>query len=136
MVMVANPLGWFETSNLSPDYPASIGPLVKVWKRERAAFQGGSIIPVGSVPDGVQWTGFASVGKSKKNGYLLVFRELNPDQNWSPDLSMFAGHPSSASVLAGDGTVSLAQGTLHLQINQPLGYLWLKLGFENSRSGK
>lgn len=56
--MFANPLGWFETSNLPAAYFAELAPLVKRWKLERPHLFSGAIVPIGDAPDGVSWTGF------------------------------------------------------------------------------
>jgi hypothetical protein len=34
-VMMSNPLGWYEASNLPEDYRAKLAPLVKIWRQHR-----------------------------------------------------------------------------------------------------
>ena len=83
-VMFSSPLGWFETTGLSPAYIESVAPLVKVWKAHRDAMLTGQIVPIGDAPSGVSWTGFSSQAADGSN-YLLIFRELNdrPHQEFS-----------------------------------------------------
>ncbi len=126
-VMVANPLGWFETSSLPEDYIKSAAHLVELWKQEREKLHSENIIPIGSVPDGVSWTGFASVGQDRRSGHLLLFRELNESPQWVAGLSMFDLGLNHATVLAGDGTAELVHGTLNVSIPKPLQYLWVRL---------
>jgi alpha-galactosidase len=124
--MFANPLGWFETSNLPDDYVAAVGRLAAVWKRERPRLFAGTIVPIGSVPDGVGWTGFASVAAGGQSGYLLLFRELNKSPEWSIDLPLFAGE-HRVTVLAGNGTVDATGRRFVARIDEPLGYVWVRL---------
>jgi len=126
-VMVANPLGWFETSSLPEDYIKSVAGLVAIWKPERNQLHAGNIIPIGSVPDGVNWTGFASVKQDYRSGYLLLFRELNESPQWVADLSMFTNGLNHATVLAGDGSVKMDHGQLTVTIAKPLHYLWVRV---------
>ena len=126
-VMVANPLGWFETSSLPEDYIKSVADLVEIWKKERNKLHSENIIPIGSIPDGVSWTGFASVQQDRRSGYLLLFRELNESPQWVADLSMFTNKLNLATVLAGDGTIKMDHGKLTVTIPKPLHYLWIRV---------
>ncbi len=125
-VMFANPLGWFEVSNLPDDYFRLLGPLVKTWKQERASMFSNTIIPIGMAPDGVCWTGFASVSKDRRTGYVLVFRELNQAAEWTVDLPLFSGS-HRLTVLAGKGTAQIAANKLTVRIAEKLQYLWLRV---------
>jgi alpha-galactosidase len=126
-VMCANPLGWFEASNLSSNYIESVSNLVRIWNQNRSELQSGNMIPIGSVPDGVNWTGFASVSSGRSSGFLLVFRELDRSADWQSDVSMFANPLRKLTVLAGDGTANIVDGKPNVHINNPLGYLWLRV---------
>jgi len=77
--MAAQPLAWFEGSNLPAelDYIAqTISGYKKVWND----FHEGHILPIGGMPDGSSWTGFQSI-INEGSGYFLVFREDNPNEN-------------------------------------------------------
>jgi alpha-galactosidase len=126
-VMFASPLGWFEVSNLPEDYQRSVGDLVKIWKQERTKLFSGHILPIGEAPDGKCWTGFASVSKDAKSGYVLIFREQNPSTEWSLDLKMFSGGSKHITKLAGQGGALVSGGRLHARISVPLQYLWLRV---------
>ncbi len=133
-VMVANPLGWFEASNLPGDYSAAVAGLAKIWKEERSRFYSGDMVPIGNPPDGVSWTGFASVGQNQTSGYLLLFRELNGSPQWSTDLSMFSNQVKRATVLAGNGSAEINRGQITINIPQPLQYLWVRVEAERGAS--
>lgn len=126
-VMFSSPLGWFETSSLPPAYIASASPLVSTWKRERERLFRGVIEPIGSAPDGVSWTGFASTDNDGKGAYLLLFREANHNAQWTTQLP--AGLPANAklTVLAGKGTATLRGNEVIATIPATLQYLWLRI---------
>lgn len=125
-VMCANPLGWFEASNLPEDYIASVSKLVKIWKRERSQWLSGKMIPIGTAPDGTSWTGFASVAGDQRSGYLLVFRELTSESSWSVAMPLFGKGPHRLTTLAGNGSAEISD-KFSVTIPKPLDYLWLKV---------
>jgi alpha-galactosidase len=71
--LVANPLGWFEASGLSPAFADAVGSLARIWKGQRDELHAGTILPVGTRPSGASTCGFVSLGV--KAAHLLVFRE-------------------------------------------------------------
>jgi alpha-galactosidase len=111
-VMFTSPLGWFEISNLPDAYFAEAGPLIATWKQHREAIFGGTIFPVGSTPDGVSWTGFASVSADQRSAYLLIFREASPSARWQIDLPFLpdVNETMSVTVLGGEGQASVLAG--------------------------
>ncbi len=125
-VMYANPLGWFEASNLPEDYLAQVASLVAVWKRERSAMFSGTILPIGDAPDGTSWTGFASVAIGRESAHVLVFRELNDRPEWSVELPV--ADATQITRLAGRGTARIENGRLVVNIPKALDFLWVKVG--------
>ena len=97
------------------------------WKNERGAIYSGTILPIGEVPDGVAWTGFASVAENRHSGYLLIFRELNQEATWTAPLSPFVPGKYRIRVLGGDGNVRETRDGYRVQILRPLGFVWVKL---------
>jgi alpha-galactosidase len=126
-VMAANPLGFFEVSHLPKEFVVSVSKLVAVWKQERERWYSGKMIPIGDVPDGRSWTGFASVGAGAREGYILVFREWNEQAQTSIPLPMFAPGAHRLTPLAGTGTAALKDGKLTVTIPEARRYLWLKV---------
>ena len=127
-VMAASPLAWMELSDVSESSAAKIASLVKVWKRERDRWYGGTMHPVGTRPDGVSWTGFVSEAVDG-GGYALLFRELNASARFTMELSGIFGNCSSAGaeVIAGRGTAEIKLGKLSVTIPEKLDYLWIKV---------
>ncbi len=126
-VMFANPLGWFETSNLSPAYTTAMGKLVRIWKEQRNELFADTILPVGEAPDGTNWSGFAAFNAARNAGYLLYFRGVNSPAVWKERLNVFGPGRGQIRVLSGTGSASLDGGEVSLQIPQAPGYLWVKV---------
>ena len=128
IVMAASPLAWMELSDVSERSAAEIASLVKVWKRERDRWYGGTLHPVGARPDGVSWTGFVSEAADGTGGYALLFRELNVSADFTLDLSVMFGNcfRAGAEIIAGRGTATVDGGRLEVSIPEQLDYLWVR----------
>lgn len=125
--MFGSPLGWFENSSLSPTFVADAAPLIAEWKKQRDALYEGTIVPVGEAPDGVTWTGFESTSVDGRSGYLLLFRELNGDDQWTAPRGLFASGDYRVQVLGGKGSVTPSRRGFDVSIPEPLGFVWVKV---------
>ena len=124
--MMCSPLGWFETQNLPESYFVEAAPLVQTWKSHREAMQRGTVLPVGSAPDGGAWTGFVSVNAARTGGYALLFRELNPSSEFSLSVPFVGKLNAPVGKLGGDGNATLENGVLKVQVPDPLRFIWVK----------
>lgn len=117
-VMFASPLGWFETSNLPPDYVQQVAPLVRLWKQHRDQIFAGTIVPIGDEPTGGSWTGFAATS------HVLVFRERHANPTRDFDLPTT---PQQIRILAGRGEAAIINGRLRVTIPEDLDFVWLAI---------
>lgn len=124
-VMFSSPLAWFEVSSLPEEYFDQAGPLIRAWKAEREAIFSGDILPIGERPDGVVWTGFASVAKDRKSARIVVFRQLNELDHWTTEIPLLELEKGAVSVLGGSGKARFNNGKLQVQGIAELGYLFL-----------
>ena len=81
IAMAGQPLAWMEASNL-PEEAFEIGELIKDYRKVQHDFHRGVILPIGHEPSGRSWTGFQSI-VSDSEGYLLIYREANPNDTAS-----------------------------------------------------
>jgi alpha-galactosidase len=71
-LMFCQPLGWFELSHLPESYFQQIKPLVELWKQHRQAIHTGTVLPIGHIPNGLQWSGMMSVDEQNQPTYVLI----------------------------------------------------------------
>ncbi len=60
---------------------ARLKRMISLYKEHRAAIYAGHIWPLGDMPDGTAWTGFQSHDPKTGSGYLIVYREDNPEES-------------------------------------------------------
>jgi len=111
-VMFSSPLGFFEVSKLPETYFAEAAPLISVWKEHREAIFSGTILPLGTAPDGVAWTGFASIAPDHRSAYILIFREASTSVEWHVTLPFLPDvkQPVAGMYLGGEGEAALLPG--------------------------
>ena len=128
IAMFSSPLGWFEIQNLSRETVAAWKPLIARWKRERDVIHEGYVYPVGSVPDGLSWTGFVSASRDGTEGTALLFRELDAREEFSLPLADYLS-PASAetAVIGGRGEARIEGGVLKVAVREKLDFVWVKI---------
>lgn len=104
IVMPASPLGWFEVQNLAPQTVAAWKPLIATWKRERDAMATCNVLPVGSRPDGISWTGFVFVPRKGGGvGYALFYRLLAAQERFAFDFRRYFPEAKNVTILSPRG---------------------------------
>jgi len=126
-VMFANPLGWFETSNLAPEYRSQMSKLVKVWKTQRTELFGDTILPIGEAPDGTNWSGFAAFDGEHATGYVLMFRGVGAPETWKERLGVFGAGARRLQLLGGQGSATVTGGELTVSIPRSPGFVWMRV---------
>lgn len=125
-VMLSNPLGWFEASNLSVVAVDEIAHLAAVWKGEREGMSGATYLPIGAAPDGLAWSGFLCVTAARTSGWGLVFREANPSAQHTfavPELGAGRFH---LQPLAGQGSCAFDHGLLSAHLPHPFTFAFFR----------
>ena len=101
ITMAGQPLAWMEASNL-PEEAFEIKPLIETYRKLQHDFHKGVILPVGDEPSGRSWTGFQSI-ISDTEGYLLIYRENNPESTAFVDTWLTGGEELVLTPLMGEG---------------------------------
>ena len=88
LTTMAQPLAWFEGSNL-PAEAYEISDEIHDYQKVMAEIHTGKIFPIGEEPDGTNWSGFQSV-VTENSGFLLILRMHNENENetlftWLPE---------------------------------------------------
>lgn len=101
ITMFAQPLAWFEGTGL-PAEAFSTSKLIKTYLQHHTKIHAGQIFPIGNEPDGLQWTGFQSIGNTQ-SGYLLVFREATSEARKAVKTWLPPGKKVKCTLIAGAG---------------------------------
>jgi alpha-galactosidase len=125
-VMMANPLGWFEVSNLPPNFIERTAALVAVWRQEREAMSRGTFLPIGAAPDGLAWTGFLSVAAGRETGWGLIFREDSRTRQHPFSVPELGRETYRIEPLGGRGICTLKNGTLRARIPRRFDYCFFR----------
>jgi hypothetical protein len=123
VTLMAQPLAWFEASNLPPE-AFDLARAIKVYRKHQRAIHKGRIFPIGEEPSGASWTGFQS--SQGKKGYFLVFRERNKRKKAMLKLWQPAGRRVACRSVLGKGrdfTGNIdAEGRLGFTLPEPMSF--------------
>jgi alpha-galactosidase len=122
--LVANPLAFFEVSNLPQESAKPIAALAQVWRKQRAELHTGTVLPIGACPSGASWTGFCS--RSDTSAQVLVFRERTREATCAMELPVAAGD-WKVERIAGSGEAVWRDGRLQVTLPEQLQFLWVRL---------
>ena len=124
ITMAAQPLAWFEASNL-PDEAFPTGEVIKKYKTVQHDFHTGYVFPVGDEPSGKSWCGFQSV-KDRK-GYFLLFRESNEAESFDMDTFFEPGEQVEFTPVLGAGkafrSIVGKDGRIRFSLSKPNSYV-------------
>lgn len=82
-VMVANPLFWMEMSNLDDDYAETLAKISNVYKNYKQEIFASRVIPIGDMPNGMAFSGYACKNIENKTYNLILFREATNDSTYT-----------------------------------------------------
>ena len=132
MVMIANPLGWFEVSSLPESYFEKLPELVALWKEHRDRWARCTILPVGDEPDGWGICGFLIIGADDRLFEALFFRGAGAREACTIPLpaavATASGRADAAdgelTAIAGAGRITLTGGLIAVRLPQPRSFVW------------
>lgn len=82
-VMVANPLFWMEMSNLHDDYAETLAKISTVYKNYKQEIFASRVIPIGEMPNGMAFSGYACENKDAKVYNIILFREASNEDTYT-----------------------------------------------------
>lgn len=96
--MFANPLFWMEVSNLDVKDKKTLSIISKIYNKYSKDIARSIISPIGQMPNGISFTGFIAEN-DEKSGYLLLFRELCPKDEYVYEISCLANKPLDFEII-------------------------------------
>ncbi len=89
VTMMSNPLFWMEVQFLPEKQRFELNRVMPVWKEIRNELANADVVPVGERPDGTAFTGFVAYTSDGKKAYLLAFREVTEENNYTFTVDKF-----------------------------------------------
>ncbi len=121
----ANPLMWFEISNLSAEYKECMKKIIALCKPIRRKIAQSNVYPIGEEPDGFSIGGFISVAGD--TGYTAVFRAAGKEHSAVIKIPLKEGK-YKFTLLSGEGEdfTSKAAGSIEFKVPDKYGYSLFK----------
>jgi len=118
----ANPLMWFEISNLSDEYKKQMKEIIALCRPIRLEIAQSNVYPIGDEPDGFSMSGFMSVDEIG-GGYAAVFRAVGEQDSQTMELPLKAGN-YEFKLLSGSGSDFLcnSDSSITFRIPEKYGY--------------
>lgn len=85
-VMPSNPLLWMEISRLDDDQTELLRGIMQVYRKYRRELFESDVIPIGSEPDGMSFSGYMCVSGDGETAHLILFREETAEEEHEFDL--------------------------------------------------
>ncbi|MGV8093621.1 MAG: alpha-galactosidase [Mangrovibacterium sp.] len=102
ITMPAQPLAWFEGTGL-PEEAYEVAQTIAAYKTIMPDFHAGVVLPVGTEPSGKSWTGFQSQKPESEEGFVVIYREMNPAGTFEMELPMLYPGNYRFEVVTGNG---------------------------------
>ncbi len=102
ITMAAQPLAWFEGSNL-PKEAFAVSPIIDRYIKVMTDFHSGVILPIGDEPSGKSWTGFQSQKEGETSGFVLIYREMNEEPRCQIQVPMLKAGNYRFELVTGNG---------------------------------
>jgi len=97
----ANPLMWFEISNLSDDYKREMKHMIELCRPVRRHIAKSNVYPIGDEPDGFSLSGFIS-RDSEDKGFACIYRAAGNESKSEMDVPLENGSVEFV-LIAGEG---------------------------------
>lgn len=127
-VMVANPLFWMEMSNLHPDDVEKLAVISGIYKNYKKELFESRVIPIGEMPCGNTFSGYACKNMGDGSYHLILFREAAEGDTYTfalPD-SLESKKPRLIYENA-PTTVTLSDNTVTVKFGKKLSFVWVKV---------
>jgi len=118
-VMMANPLLWESLARVTPESKKRMRTAIDLYKQHQAAICSGCIFPIGEMPDGASWTGFQSYDPRTGTGYLIAYREDNPNASYTFHPKFLTGFTRFQSVTDDEPALTWHPSADGLEISLP-----------------
>ena len=132
-VMPANPLAWMELSRLDRGSAALLEKITGLYRKYAGELFASRVIPIGSCPDGMSFSGYFCRNQDGRTGHLLLFRESTAEKQGAFPLPVSLEGVSvsfvyqSAAFQGQDAAFSCQGREIRAEFPEPRSFIWLKV---------
>ena len=119
----SNPLIWMEMYNLDEEDSAALTRFISAWKPHTKALYDADVVPVGSEPDGIEFTGFDA--RTQNGGYLMLFSGLYGTLNTVGVPGIKDAEILYKSEKLSDDIFKLGENSITVNINEPKSFVFM-----------
>lgn len=113
IAMVTNPLFFMELSGLNEEDKQQLKKGLDVFKSIKEDISQSEVINIGQLPDGASFTGFKMI-TSKDKGYLLIFKELTYNNEFTYKLKDIEDEKIETEILYSNATTEEIQSLSYI----------------------
>ena len=124
VTMFANPLIWMAPSTVSKENREVINRMMKLHRQEAEKIFAGTVVPVGNMPNGGEFTGFVSV--SDNGGELIIYREKDEKNGRAEIVLPHVDGNFVPEIVSGTGICRIEKSIAYVEVPCAPGYLWVK----------
>ena len=124
VTMFANPLIWMAPSTVSKENRKVINRMMKLHRQEAEKIFAGTVVPVGNMPNGGEFTGFVSV--SDNGGELIIYREKDEKNGRAEIVLPHVDGNFVPEIVSGTGICRIEKSIAYVEVPCAPGYLWVK----------
>ncbi len=128
-VMVANPLFWMEMSNLHDEDAKTLAKISNIYKNYKKELFNSRVIPVGEMPNGMTFSGYACKDLEDKSYNLILFREATEQDTYTyklpvdlDDLNMEIIYQSAPA------NVTINGDSVTVNFSDKRSFVWVRVG--------
>ena len=126
-VMVANPLFWMEMSNLHDDYAKTLAKISTVYKNYRQEIFASRVIPVGEMPNGMAFSGYACENKDAKVYNIILFREATNEDTYTFKLTKDISKLNAEKIYQNaDVEYEINGDSITVKFGEQRSFIWLR----------
>ena len=127
-VMVANPLFWMEMSHLSDGDAEALSGISKVYKDYKKELFESRVIPVGEMPNGMTFSGYACKNMGDGSYHLILFREASASDTYTFKLpDSLDGKSPRLIYQSAPADVKISGNTATVKLASQRSFAWLKV---------
>ena len=110
--------------NLDDEDSAVLTRFISAWKPHTKALYDADVVPVGSEPDGIGFTGFDA--RTQNGGYLMLFSGLNGTIDTVDVPGIKDAEILYKSEKLSDAKFNLGENSITVNINEPKSFVFMK----------